>query len=97
MKLCDLKNGESAVITKIDFGGEKTSQERQEKKPISQQVINSERRFTALGLTVGATVKFIRRAPIGDPIEIQVRRTHIAIRCKDARLISVRKGAIDGV
>lgn len=42
------------------------------------------RRLAELGMTRGATVRLVRRAPLGDPIEYVVRGAHIAIRASDA-------------
>ena len=46
-------------------------------------------RLTEMGLTVGATVKVLRLAPLGDPIEILVRGYHLSLRKSEARLIEV--------
>ena len=46
-------------------------------------------RLTEMGLTVGATVKVLRLAPLGDPIEILVRGYHLSLRKAEARLIGV--------
>jgi len=49
------------------------------------------RRFREMGLLPGALFKLIRRAPLGDPIEISVMGSLLSIRAEDAALISVRK------
>jgi Fe2+ transport system protein FeoA len=46
-------------------------------------------RLRELGLITGTTIKIIRRAPLGDPIEIKVRGTYISLRHTEADLISV--------
>jgi ferrous iron transport protein A len=44
-------------------------------------------RFMEMGLTVGATIKLVKVAPLGDPIEILVRGYHLSLRKNDAHLI----------
>ena len=46
-------------------------------------------RFRELGLLPGTPVKVIRRAPLGDPIEISVRGSLLSIRDHEARFIEV--------
>ncbi|WP_119395727.1 FeoA family protein [Salinibius halmophilus] len=36
--------------------------------------------LTAIGLTPGTLVQVVRRAPLGDPIEIQFRGINLALR-----------------
>ena len=50
-------------------------------------------RLTEMGLTVGSTVKMVRLAPLGDPIEILVRGYHLSLRRVEARGILVETGA----
>ena len=45
-------------------------------------------RLLAMGLLPGATFHIIRTAPLGDPIEIETRRTHLALRRKDLDFIT---------
>lgn len=44
-----------------------------------------------MGLLPGTPVEFIKRAPLGDPIELRVRRYHLSIRCSEAHHILVDK------
>lgn len=46
-------------------------------------------RLRELGLVPGTTVRIIRRAPLGEPIEISVRGSMLAMRNHDAALISI--------
>jgi ferrous iron transport protein A len=47
------------------------------------------RRIMDMGITRGAEV-FVRKvAPLGDPVEVQVRGTEVSIRKTDAQLIEV--------
>ncbi len=47
------------------------------------------RRLMELGLIPGATVEVVRRAPLGDPVELRVRRTHLSIRRTEAEHVRV--------
>ena len=44
-----------------------------------------------MGLLPGTTVELIKRAPLGDPIELRVRRYHLSIRRSEAHAIMVEK------
>ncbi|MBM3262993.1 MAG: ferrous iron transport protein A [candidate division Zixibacteria bacterium] len=44
-----------------------------------------------MGLLPGTPVEFVKRAPLGDPIELRVRRYHLSIRCAEAHRILVDK------
>ena len=46
-------------------------------------------RLFALGLTPGTTVVVTRRAPLGDPIEVEVRGTRLCLRKDSARRFRV--------
>ncbi len=48
-----------------------------------------QRRITDMGITPGVTVKVCRTAPLGDPIEIEVRGYKLSIRKSEAAMISV--------
>lgn len=45
-------------------------------------------RLLAMGLLPGATFRIIRTAPLGDPVEIETRRTRLALRRKDLQLMT---------
>jgi len=47
------------------------------------------RRLMELGLVPGTHVELVRRAPMGDPIELLVRGTHFSIRASEADRIYV--------
>lgn len=44
-----------------------------------------------MGLLPGTSVELIKRAPLGDPIELRVRRYHLSIRSDEAHAILVEK------
>ena len=48
------------------------------------------RRIVDMGLTKGSTVKIERVAPLGDPIDIKVKNSHIAIRRSAATNIRIK-------
>jgi Fe2+ transport system protein FeoA len=47
------------------------------------------RRLMEMGLVPGTPVQMLRRAPLGDPIELVVRGTHISIRRREADRVHV--------
>ncbi len=47
------------------------------------------RRLMELGFVPGTTVTLVRRAPMGDPIELRLRGTHFSIRNTEADRIDV--------
>lgn len=44
-------------------------------------------RLREMGLTTGARVDVIRRAPLGDPLDIRVRGYHLSIRLAEAACV----------
>lgn len=61
-------------------------------------------RIMAMGLVPGTSVDVVRRAPLGDPLEVCVKGYYLSLRAQEAMLISVsseppvgrRKGAEEG-
>jgi len=47
------------------------------------------RRLMELGLVPGTPVEVVRRAPLGDPVELRVRQVHLSIRRSEAAQIRV--------
>ena len=47
------------------------------------------RRLLELGLVPGTPVEVLRRAPLGDPIELRLRQVHLSIRRSDAAMVHV--------
>ncbi len=47
------------------------------------------RRLMELGLVPGTRVEVVRRAPLGDPIELRLRQVHLSIRRSEAEHIHV--------
>ena len=48
-------------------------------------------RLLAMGLICGAKFKIIRRAPLGDPIQIKVHATNLSVRLSEAKTIRVKR------
>ena len=46
-------------------------------------------RLAAMGVTVGANVQVIRRAPLGDPVDLRVRGYHLSLRKGEANVVHV--------
>ena len=46
-------------------------------------------RFMDMGITKGTDVKIIKIAPLGDPIEIEIRGYNLSIRKDDAAKIEI--------
>jgi ferrous iron transport protein A len=47
------------------------------------------RRLMELGLVPGTAVEVVRRAPLGDPVELRLRQVHLSIRRSEAARIHV--------
>lgn len=47
------------------------------------------RRLLEMGLLPGTSVRVVRRAPLGDPIELRLRNYSLSIRREEAALIEV--------
>jgi ferrous iron transport protein A len=48
-------------------------------------------RLREMGLLCGTEVTYVRKAPLGDPLEIKLRGYSLSLRLKDAATISVEK------
>jgi ferrous iron transport protein A len=46
-------------------------------------------RLMEMGLVPGASISVVRRAPLGDPIQIKIRDYHLALRLTEAEMINV--------
>ena len=47
------------------------------------------RRLLSLGLTKGAIVTFVKRAPMGDPVILEIRDYQVSLRQATAALVNV--------
>lgn len=48
-------------------------------------------RFMDMGITKGVVVKVMKIAPLGDPIEIEIRGYNLSIRKSDAQKIEIEE------
>lgn len=48
-------------------------------------------RFMDMGITKGVTVTVLKIAPLGDPIEIEIRGYHLSVRKNDAQKIEIEE------
>jgi len=46
-------------------------------------------RLMELGILPGTLVRFVRRAPMGDPLEVEVRGFHLSLRAAEASGIGI--------
>lgn len=46
-------------------------------------------RLFSMGLLPGAALKVIRVAPLGDPVQIETRRTNLMLRARDLALLDL--------
>lgn len=51
----------------------------------------SRRRLLSMGLTPGAVFTVTRRAPLGDPVELNLRGTALCLRREEARIVTVEE------
>jgi Fe2+ transport system protein FeoA len=45
-----------------------------------------------MGITPSATVEAVRRAPLGDPLDVKIRGYHLSLRREEAAAIEVDPG-----
>lgn len=48
------------------------------------------RRLMEMGVVPGVSIRVVKTAPFGDPIEIRVRNYHLALRRSEARHIEIK-------
>ncbi|MCK5197799.1 MAG: ferrous iron transport protein A [Spirochaetales bacterium] len=48
-------------------------------------------KLLAMGISRGAAIKVLRFAPLGDPIDIEVKGTNLSLRKEEAKLVYVRR------
>lgn len=47
------------------------------------------RRLLAMGIVPGTELRVVRRAPLGDPIEIEVLGFHLSLRAHEAAVVRI--------
>ncbi len=48
-------------------------------------------RLMEMGLTPGAVVRVVRFAPLGDPIDVEVRGYHLSLRKREASQVALTR------
>lgn len=46
-------------------------------------------RLIDMGVVKGATIEVVRKAPLGDPIEIKIKNFYLSLRKSEAQMIEV--------
>lgn len=46
-------------------------------------------RLMEMGILPGTEIRFVRRAPLGDPLEVEVRGFHLSLRAAEAASIGI--------
>lgn len=49
-------------------------------------------RLMEMGVLEGTVIRLVRRAPLGDPLEVELRGFHLSLRESEARCIEVEEG-----
>ena len=49
------------------------------------------RKLLDMGILPGAIVEMVRRAPLGDPIDIKIKGYHLSLRKSEAAYISIER------
>ncbi len=47
------------------------------------------RRIMDMGITNGTSISLVKTAPLGDPMELELRGYHLSLRREDAELVEV--------
>lgn len=76
------KNGATRTLSEIPVGGRALVRAMRGERFMT-------RRLMEMGLTPGVEVEVLRRAPMGDPIELRLRRYALSIRREDAAHVEV--------
>ncbi|CAN5204803.1 ferrous iron transport protein A [soil metagenome] len=53
------------------------------------------KRLMEMGVVPGVTIRVVKSAPFGDPIEIRLRGYSLAMRRSEAQTIEVRKSGVE--
>jgi len=54
------------------------------------------RRLMEMGITTSATIEAIRRAPLGDPLDVKVRGYHLSLRKDEAASVEIEQLSLPG-
>lgn len=53
--------------------------------------VGVKRRLMEMGITAGSQVLAVRRAPMGDPLDVKIRGYHLSLRKEEAAVIEIQK------
>lgn len=48
-------------------------------------------KLLSMGLTKGTEIKLIKIAPLGDPVEIEVRNFNLSLRKEESKILEIRR------
>lgn len=48
-------------------------------------------KLLSMGLTKGTEIKVLKFAPLGDPVELQVRGFHLSLRKEEAKILKIKR------
>jgi Fe2+ transport system protein FeoA len=51
------------------------------------------RRLMEMGMTPAATVEAVRRAPLGDPLDVKIRGYHLSLRREEASAVEIQQNS----
>ena len=71
-----MRKGDKATITAIGDGADDRAYRA---------------KLLAMGLLPGTSIQLIRKAPLGDPIEIEVRGYRLSLRKHEAALLQIQR------
>jgi Fe2+ transport system protein FeoA len=54
------------------------------------------RRLMEMGITPAASVEAIRRAPLGDPLDVKIRGYHLSLRREEAASVEIAEATGQG-
>lgn len=52
--------------------------------------VGVKRRLMEMGITAGSQVQAVRRAPLGDPLDVKIRGYHLSLRKDEAAVIEIQ-------
>ncbi|NVB38139.1 ferrous iron transport protein A [Pseudenhygromyxa sp. WMMC2535] len=70
-----------STLADLDIGQEATVRTIEGRGPMTVRLLE-------MGFVPGVEVALVKRAPLGDPLELRLRGYHVSLRRAEARLIS---------
>lgn len=56
--------------------------------------VGVKRRLMEMGITAGSQILAVRRAPLGDPLDVKIRGYHLSLRKEEAAVIEIQQGNV---